>query len=284
MHAFDYHRPTSLADAKALYATLEDPMYVSGGMTLIPSMKQRLAAPSDLIDLSSLSELQGIAQLNDAHGATLRVGGLTRHNEVADSALIQQHMPVLGQVAAAIGDNQVRNRGTVLGNVCWADPRANLCVALLASGATVLVAGTEQETISIEDFFLGYRRNALSGRLAGSIRLTRHAQAIGCYQEFSRQTQDLALCNVCVVHNERGTAIAIGGIHQQPVRLGNLERILSKPDSTIKNLNSDIVASLDEMSLTPIIDHHGTPEFKLDVAATLIERAINQCMRGGDHV
>ena len=91
-------------------------MYVSGGMTLIPSMKQRLAAPSDLIDLSSLSELEGIEQLNDAQESMLRVGGMTRHNEVAGNALIQRHFPVLGQVAAAIGDNQVRNRGTLGGS------------------------------------------------------------------------------------------------------------------------------------------------------------------------
>ena len=148
MHAFDYHRPTSLTDAKALYATLEDPMYVSGGMTLIPSMKQRFAAPSDLIDLSSLSELQGIAQLNDAHGATLRVGGLTRHNEVADSALIQQHMPVLGQVAAAIGDNQVRNRGTLGGSIANADPAADLPAALLAMKAVVNTQDRHLQTTS----------------------------------------------------------------------------------------------------------------------------------------
>ena len=122
MYAFDYHRPTSLADAKTLYAQLEDPMYVSGGMTLIPSMKQRLAAPSDLIDLSSLSELEGIEKLNDAQGSILRVGGMTRYNEVTDNALIQRHLPVLGQVAAVIGDNQVRNRDTLGGSIANADP------------------------------------------------------------------------------------------------------------------------------------------------------------------
>jgi carbon-monoxide dehydrogenase medium subunit len=151
MYAFDYHRPTSLADAKALYAQLEDPMYVSGGMTLIPSMKQRLASPSDLIDLSSLPELGGIEQLNDAQGSMLRVGGLTRHNEVAGNALIQRHLPVLGQVAAAIGDNQVRNRGTLGGSIANADPAADLPAALLAMKASV---NTQDRQISADEFFL----------------------------------------------------------------------------------------------------------------------------------
>lgn len=276
---FAYSKPRNLTDALELMNNGAIP--IAGGQSLLQGMRLRTERPSAVVDISELNELSASIELSRDY---VTVGALVTHRTFLEDETIHNEFPWLAKAARDLGDVQVRNRGTVLGNVCWADPRANLCVALLASGAKVLVAGTEQETISIEDFFLGYRRNALSGRLAGSIRLTRHAQAIGCYQEFSRQTQDLALCNVCVVHNERGTAIAIGGIHQQPVRLGNLERILSKPDSTIKNLNSDIVASLDEMSLTPIIDHHGTPEFKLDVAATLIERAINQCMRGGDHV
>lgn len=276
---FTYSKPRNLSDALELMNNGAIP--IAGGQSLLQGMRLRTEHPSAVVDISELNELSASIELSRDY---VTVGALVTHRTFLEDEAINNEFPWLAKAARDLGDVQVRNRGTVLGNVCWADPRANLCVALLASGAKVLVAGTEQETISIEDFFLGYRRNALNGRLAGSIRLTRHAQAIGSYQEFSRQTQDLALCNVCVVHNERGTAIAIGGIHQQPVRLGNLERILSKPDSTIKNLNSDIVASLDEMSLTPIIDHHGTPEFKLDVAATLIERAINQCMRGGDHV
>ena len=150
-------------------------MYVSGGMTLIPSMKQRLAAPSDLIDLSSLSELQG-AQLNDAHGATLRVGGLTRHNEVADSALIHQHMPVLGQVAAAIGDNQVRNRGTLGGSIANADPAADLPAALLAMKAVV---NTQDRQTPADEFFLDLFETALdAGDIVVSVDFSPPLQAV----------------------------------------------------------------------------------------------------------
>ena len=155
---------------------LEDPTYVGGGMTLIPSMKQRLAAPSVLIDLSSLSELQGIAQLNCAHWATFRVGGLTQYNEVADSALIQQHMPVLGQVAAAIGDNQVRNRGTLGGSMANADPADGLPAAPLAMKAVV---NTQDRQTPSGDFFLDLFETALdAGDIVVSVDVSPPLQAV----------------------------------------------------------------------------------------------------------
>ena len=127
MYQFNYHKPTSLDDAVALFQESDDPMYLSGGMTLIPTMKQRLAAPTDVIDLSGISELAGINVSQDK----ISVGGFTRHNDVAHSADIAAMLPVLCALAGEIGDNQVRNRGTMGGSVANSDPAADYPAAVI---------------------------------------------------------------------------------------------------------------------------------------------------------
>ena len=108
MYSFDYHRPDSLEAARSLFAGAEDPMYLSGGMTLIPSMKQRLAAPSDLIDLSGLQALQGIEHVESQGGTSIRVGALTRHNDVAANGLVLNQLPVLAQVVSSVSYTHLR--------------------------------------------------------------------------------------------------------------------------------------------------------------------------------
>src|SRR5262249_36597501 len=113
MHDFAYHRPTSLADAAAALRAAGDAKLVAGGMTLIPTVKQRLASPSDLIDLGGIAELKGIR----SEGNTLVIGAMTKHAEVASSAAVRQTIPALATLAGLIGDPQVRNRGTIGGSI-----------------------------------------------------------------------------------------------------------------------------------------------------------------------
>jgi carbon-monoxide dehydrogenase medium subunit len=134
MYSFDYHKPITLDQALELFKGADDPIFLAGGMTLIPTMKQRLAAPTDVIDLSELGELRGIS-LSDKG---MSIGALTTHNEVASNALVQQHLPVLAQLAATIGDNQVRNRGTIGGSLANSDPAADYPAALIGLGGTVV--------------------------------------------------------------------------------------------------------------------------------------------------
>ena len=264
MHAFDYHRPTSLADARALYATLEDPMYVSGGMTLIPSMKQRLAAPSDLIDLSSLSELQGIAQLNDAHGATLRVGGLTRHNEVANSALIQQHMPVLGQVAAAIGDNQVRNRGTLGGSIANADPASDLPAALLAMKAVV---NTQDRQTPADDFFLDLFETALdAGDIVVSVDFSPPLQAV--YEKFRHPASGYAVVGVLVARYADGVRVGVTGAGPCAFRACAMEEAL------YQEFLPKAVDAVDIPDAGFNSDMHASAEYRAHLIKVLTKRAV----------
>ena len=127
MYDFNYHKPASVADAVKLFGEVEDGMYLAGGHTLIPSMKQRLAAPTDVIDLAGISDLSGI----DYGGTELVVGALTCHEEVATSPLVKSVCPALCHLASGIGDAQVRSRGTIGGSVSNNDPAADYPAAVL---------------------------------------------------------------------------------------------------------------------------------------------------------
>jgi len=152
MYSFDYHKPAALDQALELFRSADDPIFLAGGMTLIPTMKQRLAAPTDVIDISAIGELRGVA-LSDKG---LSIGALTTHNEVASHPLVAQHLPVLAQLAATIGDNQVRNRGTIGGSIANSDPAADYPAALVALGGTVV---TQSRSIAGDDFFLDLFEN-----------------------------------------------------------------------------------------------------------------------------
>jgi aerobic carbon-monoxide dehydrogenase medium subunit len=146
MYLFNYHRPASVAEAVERYEGAEDGLYLAGGQTLIPALKQRLAAPSDVIDLSGIAELTGI----DVRDGRVSIGAFTRHAEVAHHAGIRKALPALADLAAGIGDLQVRNMGTLGGSVANSDPAADYPAALVGLGATV---HTNHRAIAADEFF-----------------------------------------------------------------------------------------------------------------------------------
>ncbi len=154
MYNFKYHRPASLADAAAALAAAEDGKLLAGGHTLIPTLKLRLARPSDVIDLSGISELGGIKALGDR----IEIGATTRHAEVESSADVKGAIPALANLASRIGDRQVRNLGTIGGSIANADPAADYPAAVVALNATV---HTNSREISADDFFTGLFETAL---------------------------------------------------------------------------------------------------------------------------
>src|SRR5690349_2068108 len=136
MYAFEYHRPTTLAEAAALASGNDDAKILAGGQTLIPTLKQRLAQPSDVVDLGAIAELRGIRE----EGGGLVIGSTTKHGEVASSEVVRRVIPALAKLAELIGDAQVRNRGTLGGSICNNDPSADYPSALVGLGATVRTA------------------------------------------------------------------------------------------------------------------------------------------------
>jgi carbon-monoxide dehydrogenase medium subunit len=272
--AFTYSRPANLADALRALAAGAVPL--AGGQSLLQAMRLRAATPRAIVDLA------GVAELSDAmtvDGESITIGARVTHAALLEHAFVSDELPWLRAAAHSLGDVQVRNLGTVLGNVCWADPRANMAVALLASDALVTaVAPSHGETvdrIALGDFFTGFRSHALNGRLATSIELPHPRGARGAYLEFSRQRQDLALVNVCVVRGAGHARVAVGGIDPMPVRLPEVEAAIVDGDG------ADVVHALHENLVrgrhAPPVDHHGPDEYKLGLAVTLVKRALALC-------
>ena len=151
---FDYARPQSVEEACALLAGDPDARLLAGGMTLLPTIKQRLARPSMLVDLGGIEALRGI----ERDGGALRIGAMALHADVAASKLVQDAIPALAALAEGIGDPQVRNRGTIGGATANSDPSADYPAAVLALGATI---ETSEREIAADDFFLGLFETAL---------------------------------------------------------------------------------------------------------------------------
>ena len=154
-YQFGYHRPGSIAQAQALFSSLHDARFLAGGQTLIPVMKQRLANPAYLIDLSRIEELSFVA----AEDGTIVIGAAVRHFQVEDSPDIRRTIPALARLAGTIGDPAVRHLGTLGGSLANNDPAADYPAAVLALGATVK---TNKRSIPADDFFKGLFATALA--------------------------------------------------------------------------------------------------------------------------
>ncbi|HEY0354328.1 MAG TPA: FAD binding domain-containing protein, partial [Enterovirga sp.] len=154
MYAFNYHKPTSLKEAAAMLAENPDGKILSGGHTLLPAMKLRLAGPSDLVDLNGIAELRGLERKGD----TISIGALMRHHEVAESDVVKSAIPTLAEAVGTIGDPAVRHRGTIGGSIANNDPSADYAAAALALGATIV---THKRSIPADEYFQGLFTTAL---------------------------------------------------------------------------------------------------------------------------
>jgi carbon-monoxide dehydrogenase medium subunit len=156
MYSVNYHRASSVADAAKLQKKGDDAKYVSGGMTLIPAMKSRLAAPSDLVDLSKIADMKGVK----VSGKNVEIGAATTHFDVANDAKLKAVCPALTYLASLIGDPAVRHRGTIGGSIANNDPAADYPAAMLALGATIV---TNKREVAADKFFTGLFETALEG-------------------------------------------------------------------------------------------------------------------------
>ena len=241
MYAFTLERPTSLADAVKAAAGGK---VLAGGQTLLASMKQRLADPGKLVDLSGISALAGIQK----DGNKLVIGAMTRHIDVANNADVKATIPALADLAAHIGDRQVRAMGTLGGSVANNDPAACYPSAVLGLGATV---NTNQRSIKADDFFQGMFATALEeGELITSISFPAPKKAV--YMKFVQPASRFALVGVFVAQTDGGVRVAVTGAGNGVFRHAGLEAALNasftvasaaavKIDAS--NLNADIHAS-----------------------------------------
>jgi carbon-monoxide dehydrogenase medium subunit len=246
MYEFNYHRPASVADAAALLASHEDAKLMAGGQTYLPTLKQRLAQPSDVIDLGAIAELKGIKE--EAGGVT--IGAMTRHADVAGSEIVKRVIPSLAALAELIGDPQVRNRGTIGGSISNNDPAADYPGALLALGATVR---TNKRELSADDFITGMFETALArDEIVTAVHFPRAEK--GAYVKFPNPASRYSMVGVFVARTGGGVRVAVTGAGPTAFRWVDAENALAQNFSPAaidglsvdaSGLNADIHASAD---------------------------------------
>lgn len=246
MYSFNYNRVKSVADAAAALARSEDAKLLAGGQSLVASMKLRLSKPSDLIDLGTIADLQGIK----VEGNTVTIGAMTRHAEVARSAEVKKAIPALASLASGIGDRQVRNMGTIGGSVANNDPAADYPAGLVGLGATIQ---TNKRKIAADDFFKGMFETALqAGEIITSVSFPVPKRA--AYMKFKNPASRFAIVGVFVAETPSGMRVAVTGAGPGVFRVPEMEKALAAkfaPESVAgikvsdKGLNSDIHAKAD---------------------------------------
>ncbi|MBX3570784.1 MAG: xanthine dehydrogenase family protein subunit M [Mesorhizobium sp.] len=261
MYSLNYHRASSVADAVKLQKKGEDAKFVSGGMTLIPAMKSRLAAPSDLVDLAHIAEMKGIK----VSGKTVTIGGGTTHAEVASDAKLKAVCPALTYLASHIGDPHVRHKGTIGGSIANNDPAADYPAAMLALGATII---TNKREIAADKFFTGLFETALKdGEIVTGVSFTAPAQA--AYEKFRNPASRYAIVGVFVAKGKDGVRVAVTGAGDEGVfRAHGMEKALTKAFAP---------ASLEGLAIPAgslMSDMHASAEYRSSLITVMAKRAV----------
>ncbi len=261
MYDFTYHRPASIDEAVSALSSAEDGKLMSGGQTLLPTIKQRLANPSDVIDLAGIPGLNGIKE----EGGAIVIGAATPHAVVASDATVAAKIPALAALAESIGDPQVRNRGTIGGSIANNDPVADYPAGLLGLGATVK---TNKREIAADDFFTGLFETALGDDeiiTAVSIPIPEKAG----YVKFPNPASRYAIVGVMASKGPAGVRVAITGAGQSGVfRSADMEAALSS-NFTAEALSGIGVPS-DEMNS----DLHASAEYRAHLVGVIAKRAV----------
>jgi len=260
MHTFSYVKATSVKQAGELLAANADAKLLAGGMTLIPTLKARLAQPSHLIDIGGIAELSGI----EAKDGKLAIGAATQHAEVARSAVVKKAIPALAYLAGHIGDPQVRNRGTIGGSLANNDPAADYPSAALALNATIV---TNKREIAADDFFQGMFSTALdAGEMI--VKVVFPVPAKAAYEKFPHPASGYAMAGAFVAQHAKGVRVAITGAGPGVFRWKEAEAALGKKlaPAAVESLAVD-ATDLNE-------DMHGTREYRANLAKVMTKRAV----------
>jgi aerobic carbon-monoxide dehydrogenase medium subunit len=262
MYSTTYHRPSSVDEAVSLFGKGKEAKFLAGGQTLIPVMKQRLAAPSDVIDLAKIKELVGI----DATGDAVTIKAATPHYDVATSDAVQRAIPALAHLASTIGDPAVRHRGTIGGSLANNDPAADYPSAVLALGATIK---TNKRSIAADDFFKGLFSTALEdGEIITAVSFPVPAKA--GYAKFPHPASRFALTGVFVAKTKSGDvrAAATGASQSGVMRLGGIEAALKA------NWSPSALASITISASGLLDDIHGSSDYRANLIKVMAERAV----------
>jgi aerobic carbon-monoxide dehydrogenase medium subunit len=260
MYNFNYQRPQSVADAAKAIAGKDEAKLLAGGMTLIPTLKQRLAKPSDLVDLGRIAELKGI----NRDGNAIVIGAMTRHADVAASDVVKSAVPALAQLAGGIGDPQVRNRGTIGGSLANNDPAADYPAAVLGLNATVI---TNKRRIAADDFFKGMFETALAQDEIITAVSFPVAEKAG-YSKFPNPASRYAIVGVFVARSGGQVRVAVTGAGPSVFRQKEMETALSR------SFTPDAVANVKQSASGLNSDIHASAEYRAHLVTVMAKRAV----------
>jgi aerobic carbon-monoxide dehydrogenase medium subunit len=264
MYETIYHRPASVDEAAALFAKGAESKYLAGGHTLIPVMKQRLAAPSDVIDLARIKELVGI----EVSGEMLIIKAATTYYDILQSADAKKAIPAIVHLTSVLGDPAVRYRGTIGGSIANNDPAADYPAALLALGATVK---TNKRSIAADDFFKGLFSTALEdGEIITQVAFPIPAKA--AYSKMRHPASRFALTAVFVAKSKTGEVrvAATGASQSGVIRVPAIEAALKANWSA---------AALDNVTISAdglLSDIHGSPDYRANLIKVMAQRAVTE--------
>jgi len=260
VYSFNYIKAKSLKQAGELIAANPDAKLLAGGMTLIPTMKARLAQPSHLIDIAGLTELAGIG----VKDGRLSIGAGTKHREVATSGVVKKTIPALAYLAGLIGDPQVRNLGTMGGSIANNDPAADYPAAVLALGATVI---TTRREIAADDYFQGMFATALEpGEIV--VRFVFPVPQRAAYAKFPHPASGYAMAGVFIAETANGVRVAVTGAGPGVFRWQEAEAALAK------NMNPAALAALAVVADDLNEDLHAPREYRANLVKVMAKRAL----------
>ena len=280
--AFDYHAPTTIGEATALLTRLgDDAKVLSGGQSLIPLMKLRLASPAHVVDINGIP---GLAYIREGEGF-LRIGALTRESELEESELIRTRYPLLHDTSKVIADPVVRNLATVGGNLAHADPANDHPATMLAFGAEVVAVGPKGERrIPIGSFFTGpFATSLRPDEILTEIRIPLPAaRSRGAYLKLERKVGDFATAAVAAQLTLDGggrceeIGIGLTNVGLTPIKAAQAEAALKgkNPDAATIKRAAELAADASE----PSADLRGSVEYKKDLVRVLTARALRKAV------
>lgn len=260
MYAVSYVRPKSLAEAAGFLAQHPEAKLLAGGMTLVPTLKARLARPSHLVDIARLPELRGVRRGTGA----ISIGAAVKHHEVATSPVVKKSVPALAELAGLIGDPQVRNMGTIGGSLANNDPAADYPAAVLALDASIV---TNRRTISAGDYFQGLFATALEeGEII--VRVVFPVPKRAAYAKFPHPASGYAMAGVFIAQTAGGIRVAVTGAGPGVFRWKEAEAALAKSLKPAALEDAALEASgLNE-------DIHASREYRANLVRVMAKRAL----------
>ncbi len=263
MHAFKYHRPSSVNDAAAL--ARGEAKLLAGGQTLVQTMKLRLASPTDIVDLGTIKDLAGIK----SDGKTVTIGTMTRNAAVAHSADVKKAIPALAALAGMIGDRQVRAMGTIGGSLANNDPAADYPAAVLGLGATVI---TNKRKLSPDEFFQGMFTTALGeGEIITAVSFPAPRRA--AYVKFKNPASRFAIVGVFVADFGGSARVAITGAGPGVFRQADMEKALTA------KFAPESVANIKQKADGLNTDLHASAEYRAHLVTVMARRAVEAALK-----